>query len=420
MNTSKLTAVAVLVASLSLFACDEQVVPTEQPKGAAPSVAVPNANRRVILSGTQTPPSNAPGEYQHYTWIQVTADVGWLDANTSYGQSIVQYGANNATADVVLTVRNASGVIIGSNTGHAAESWVFPANRTLRVSTNAYVTPTCGSVAQAAATGAAWDAWLGTTQGLVRWGDKGDSDTRSAAQAACAPPPSSTCQDTKANNYGAPLPCTYQPPPPPGSTGGSGPTPPPGTGYPGQYYVPPYSQPGVIGYWQCVTYNANTPYVIQNCTWTTTGYYYDRLASRPMSLSRIAAPDAAARSQSSAYLPSVFVIVSDQVPSDAIAVIERHKTGPLKNVLLVPLKTIRPAVFVAAMQALYDSRDKDGDAPARDISITLRGSIQDQDIPSAARDYGAAFTAQVASAKKGDAAGYGDLPIVEFKLGSRK
>ena len=172
----------------------------------------------------------------------------------------------------------------------------------------------------------------------MRWGDKGDSDTRSAAQAACAPPPSSTCQDTKANNYGAPLPCTYQPPPPPGSTGGSGPTPPPGTGYPGQYYVPPYSQPGVIGHWQCVTYNADTPYEIQNCTWTTTGYYYDRLASRPMSLSRIAAPDAAARSQSSADLPSVFVIVSDQVPSDAIAVIERHKTGPLKNVLLVPLK----------------------------------------------------------------------------------
>jgi hypothetical protein len=139
-----------------------------------------------------------------------------------------------------------------------------------------------------------------------------------------------------------------------------------------------------------------------------------------MSLSRIAAPDAAARSQGSADLPSVFVIVSDQVPSDAIAVIERHKTGPLKNVLLVPLKTIRPAVFVAAMQALYDSRDKDGDTLARDISITLRGSIQDQDIPSSARDYGAAFTAKVASAKKGDAAGYGDLPIVEFKLGSRK
>lgn len=419
MKTSKLSAVAVLVASLSLFACDEQVVPTQQSHDTAPRVEAPTDQRRIIVTGNQTPPSNAPAEYQHYTWIQVTADVGWLDANTSYGQSIVKYGANNATADVNLTIRNASGAIIGSNTGHAAESWVFPGDHTLRVSTNAYVSPTCGSVAQALANGAAWDGWLATTQNIVKWGDKGDSDTKSAPQAACPPPPSSTCQDTQASNYGAPLPCTYPSPPAPG-TGGSGPIPPSGTGYPGQYYVPPYSQPGVIGYWQCVIYNANTPYEMRTCWWTTTGYYYDKLASRPISLSRIAAPGATARSQSSADLSSVFVIVSDQVPSDAIAVIERHKTGPLKNVLLVPLKTIRPAVFVAAMQALYDSRDKDGDVVARDMSITLRGSIQDQEIPPAARDYAAAFTAQIASAMKGDAAGYGDLPIVEFKLGSRK
>jgi hypothetical protein len=139
-----------------------------------------------------------------------------------------------------------------------------------------------------------------------------------------------------------------------------------------------------------------------------------------MSLTRLAAPNAPASAQSSADIPSVFVIVSDQVPSDAIAVIERHKTGPLRNVLLVPSPTIRPAVFVAAMQALYDSRDKDGDAPARDLSITLRGSIQDQDISTAGRDYGAIFTAQIRSAKTGYATGYGNLPMVEFKLGPKK
>jgi hypothetical protein len=116
----------------------------------------------------------------------------------------------------------------------------------------------------------------------------------------------------------------------------------------------------------------------------------------------------------------VFVIVSDQVPADAIGIIERHKTGPFKNVLLVPSSTVRPAVFVAAMQALYDSRDKDGEAPTKELSITLRGTISDQQIPSADRDYATGFTAQIASAKKGNAASYGTLPIVEFKLGPRR
>jgi hypothetical protein len=108
------------------------------------------------------------------------------------------------------------------------------------------------------------------------------------------------------------------------------------------------------------------------------------------------------------------------VPAGAIAVIERHKTGPLKNVLLIPSPVIRPAVFVAAMQALYDSRDKDGDSPANELSITLRGSILDQQIPSTDRDYAASFTAQISTAKRGNAASYGTLPIVEFKLGARR
>jgi hypothetical protein len=139
-----------------------------------------------------------------------------------------------------------------------------------------------------------------------------------------------------------------------------------------------------------------------------------------MSLSRIAAPGAPARVQSGTDLPSVFVIVSDQVPADAIAIIERHRTGPFRNVLLVPSSAIRPAVFVAAMQALYDSRDKDGEAPAKELSITLRGTILDQQVPSAARDYAAGFTARISSARKSDAGSYGIRPIVEFRLGARR
>src|SRR5207244_2993775 len=123
----------------------------QQVKDAAARIGVPANGRRAVASENQAPPSAVPAEYQQYTWINVTADVGWMDAHTAYGQSIVQYGANNATADVTLTVRNASGVTIGSNSAHGAESWVFPGTHTLRQSTTVYVTPTCGSVAQATA-----------------------------------------------------------------------------------------------------------------------------------------------------------------------------------------------------------------------------------------------------------------------------
>ena len=408
MNTRKRSAVVVLVASLALLACDEQLVPTQQSNDAAPRLEVPGDGRRIVVVGDE-PPATAPAAYQQYTWINVTADAGWLDANTSYGQSIVEYGANNATADVNLIVRNSSGTIIASNTGHAADTWVFPGDHTLRTSTTAYVTPTCGSTAQATAGGAAFDTWFSTSQSILRWGDKSDSDTKSAPQASCPPPP--TCQDVKATNYGGPLPCTYQ-------TSGGTYNPPPPT-YPGAYYPPPPPPPpGPWGHWECTFYDAGNGYQIQACVWISGSY--DRLASRPMSLSRIATPGAPARAQSSADLTSVFVIVSDQLPADAIGIIERHRTGPFRNVLLVPSAAIRPAVFVAAMQALYDSRDKDGEVPAKELSITLRGSILDQQVPSTDRAYAAAFAAQIASAKKGDAGSYGFRPMVEFKLGARR
>src|SRR5206468_10854752 len=101
-----------------------------------------------------------------------------------------------------------------------------------------YITSTCGNVAQANASGTAFDTWLNTSQNLARWGDQSASDTKSSAQSACAPPP--TCQDSKATNFGAPLPCTYPPPPP----SGTGTSPTSGTGYPGETYMPPIYVPG--------------------------------------------------------------------------------------------------------------------------------------------------------------------------------
>jgi hypothetical protein len=414
MNTRKLSAVAVLVASLSLFACDEQAVPTEQVKDVASRLQVPKGDRRIIQSIGDAPPPTAPPEYQQYTWIQVSVDVGWLDAHTAYGTTTVDYGANNATADISLIVRNAAGTTLGSNTGHAVDSYVFPGSHTLRISTTVYVTPTCGSIAQGTGSGSTFNTWLSSSQSMLRWGDKQDSDTKTAAQTAC-PSPTNTCLDTQATNYGGPLPCTYASTSP---TGGGTTIPPSGQTYPGQYYPPTYTPTAPAGYWVCNTFNMGTPYETRSCTWVTP--HYNRLASRPMSLSRLVAPSAPARAQSNADLPSVFVIVSDRVPADAIGIIERHATGSFRNVLLVPSSTVRPAVFVAAMQALYDSRGQDGEAPAKDLSITLRGTILDQQIPSTARDYAAGFTALIASAKRGFAGSYGDQPIVEFKLGPRR
>jgi hypothetical protein len=405
MNTRKLSALAVLVASLSLSACDDQAVPTQHTRDVVPRLQAPSDGRRAIAVGSQTPPSSAPAAYQHYTWINVTSDGGWLDAHTAYGQSIVQYGGNNATADVNLSVRNASGTVIGSNSAHASESWVFPGNHTLRTSTTVYVTPTCGSTAQASASGSVFDTWMNTSQNMFKWGEQSSSDSRSSPQPACATP--TTCQDATATNYGGQLPCVYP--------SNSGTAPPPNPSYPGSYYPPPTY---TTGHWECTIWNMGTPYETRNCVWISGSGV--RLPLHPASLARLAATGDPLRTLAGDELPSVFVVVSDQVPADAIAVIERHKTGPLKNVLLVPSSDIRPAVFVALMQALYDSRAKDGDTPAKELSITLRGAILDQQIPSTARDYATAFTAQIASARKGDAGAYGSRPILEIRLGDKK
>jgi hypothetical protein len=103
-----------------------------------------------------------------------------------------------------------------------------------------------------------------------------------------------------------------------------------------------------------------------------------------------------------------------------MAVVERHRQGPFKNVLLVPSSTIRPAVLVAALRALSDSRGREGETPVKDLALTLKGGILDEQIPAAARDYAASFTALIANAKRGDAGAYGLRPILELRLGDRK
>ena len=401
---------AVLGSALILAsACDDAAtIPTQVPTEAVPRVLTPgDGPRRSISIGSQAPPASVPREYQHYTWLDVVADVGFLPGNLAYGQAIVSYGANNATAGVTLSARNASGTQVASNSGSSQDSHVFPGNFGLTASTNMYLPATCGLSVQASASGSAWNEFFNTGPSVLKWGQKAGSDSKTAVQPACAPPP--TCQVATATNYGGALPCVYPPP-----TGSGAPPPLPGSTGTTTYYPHP-SYP--TGHWECVTWNAGTEYEQRYCTWY--AGYGARIASTDASLARFGAIGPSF-TMADADLPSVFIVVSDQLPTNAIAVLERRRQGPQKNVLLVPSSNLRPAVFVAAMRALYDSRAKDGESPAKDLTLELRGTVLDQHVPAALRDYAAAFTALVASAKRANAGAHGTRQIVEFRLGAPK
>ena len=67
-----------------------------------------------------------------------------------------------------------------------------------------------------------------------------------------------------------------------------------------------------------------------------------------------------------------------------------------------------------------DSRGTQGETPAKDLQLTLKGGILDQQIPAAARDYAASFTALIATAKRGQAGAYGLRPMLELRLADRR
>jgi hypothetical protein len=89
-------------------------------------------------------------------------------------------------------------------------------------------------------------------------------------------------------------------------------------------------------------------------------------------------------------------------------------------VLLVSSSTVRPAVLVAALRALADSRARDGETPSKDLQLTLKGGVLDAQIPATAREYAARFASLIASAKSANAGAYGVRPILELRLDDRK
>ena len=386
------------ITSLLGSACTElDTVPTQAPHQV---VAPEDGPDRVIRegssgstgSGGSTGSSDIPAEFQgHYTWLDVSADVGWMSPTQAYGQAIVRYWGSNVTASVDLKVTSPNGSVIGSNNASAQDWWLLPWKGTLYASTTVTVSATCGLIAQATAKGSVWDSAISSAQGLLSWGNKMGTDSKSAPQPVCTQPPT------------------------PNPGGGDASTPPSsGTTTPPTYQPAPFVP---SGHWECTIWYMGTDYQKESCIWYPD---YSRMPTQPMSLARLSAPGSARHAVGSGDSPSVFVIVSDKVPANAMAIVERHKQGPYRNVLLVPSSAVRPAVLVAALRALSDSRAKDGETPAKDLELRLEGSILDQQIPVAARDYAANFTALVGNARKSDAGTYGFRQVLELRLGDRK
>lgn len=383
---------AVVTATLLLAGCGEGVaVPTAATLRSAPRTEAPASGPSKVVSTSTEAPADVPPEYDQPTRIDVVADAGWMSSNTAYGGAIATYYANNATLDVDLIVRNAQGTIVGSSSVHAADSYIFPGNHTLNRSTNVVVSQTCGLIAQATGHGTAWNSFFTATQQVLSWGRVGGSDTKAAMQQACP----TSAQPTGSGTY----PTTTYP-----------------MIYPYTYQISTYKPAS----WVCTIYNIGTEYEQQICV------YYpavvtDRAPTKGMVLaSRSALAPATLRASNAPAIPSVFVIVSNRVPPNALAVIERHQRGPFKNVLLVPSKNISPALFAAAMEALYQSRASQGESPAKDIRLELRGTIRDAEFPSSIRDYAASFTSLIANAKPAFADSYGTTQIVEIRmLGNR-
>ena len=321
----------------------------------------------------------------------------------------VSYRANDAAGNVVIPRSSLTNRGLGQRANCVGSSWLCSWTFTLQTVVTLDLGKDCGITVWASANHTAqWTTPAAYKIPAAIWGSTyaGNPEV-SATNGPCAPP---VCLDAGATNYGGPLPCTY---PVPG--GGDGSTPPPtgGTTQPPTYQPGPYVP---SGHWECVIYFMGTDYQKEYCTWYAD---YARVPKSSPAFSLSAGTPTTA-SQPAAVLPSVFVIISDQVPSDAIAVIERHTQGPYKNVLLVPSSTIRPAVLVAALQALADSRGIKGETPAKDLQLTLKGGVLDPQIPAVARDYASSFTAMIANAGRGDAGPYGQRPILEIRLGDRK
>src|SRR5215218_2624293 len=134
------------LASLLASSCDElETVPTQAPHGPTPQIEAPSQEPdRVIREGSEGSTSDLPEEFiGHNTWLDVSADVGWMSPTQAYAQAIVRYWASNAKASVDLKVTDSNGTVVGTNNAASQDWWLIPWKSTLYASTTVMVSATC-------------------------------------------------------------------------------------------------------------------------------------------------------------------------------------------------------------------------------------------------------------------------------------
>ena len=361
--------------------------------------------RRIISTDTPSP-ATTPSAI-----IYASSTAVFVNGSSATVVSSVTYFGNLATTEQSYEVRDLQGLVISPqrtvvNRGEGEPypcigASAFTCSFTFKLTTTSEVGlgSFCGRVITAwAGHRAEW--YMGATKYIAVqiWGTTFASDPRvSANNGACAAPP--------------------PPPPPPPPTGGGDGSTPPSTSTPPPVYVPPYYSPKP-GQYVCIVHYAGTDYEWRECWWVENND--TRITNGAAARSSIAAVADNASFTSGNKLPSVFVVVSDQVPAGAMAVLDRHKQGPFKNVLLVPSANFRPAELVRAMRYVYASLAADGETPPKEFTAILKGSVDDTDVSAVERDYAATFTAMLSRAKSGNVGAYGSRPVLEIELGEAK
>ena len=372
--------------------------------GSAPST--PNL---VISPGDEPPsggdefpsPSTAPNAIIYYSSVApfVSGSSGVILASVTYYGNIattdVMYSATATNGSTVLPHTKVTNRGLGENAPCIGDAWRCSWTYRLQTAVSLSLGSDCGVALKANANHRAeWTIPAFRFPGAT-WG---------AAFAA------------NGAEYASSSPCTTTPPPTAPTGGGDASSPPSTDGTatePPTYYPAPFVP---SGHWECVVYFMGTDYEQEYCTWYAD---YARLPGSAPALARLGATEVPSAARLAADLPSVFVIVSDQLPAGSSAVIERHREGPYRNVLLVPSNAIRPATLVAALRALAESRARHGETPEKELQLLLQGTVLDQQIPAAAREYAAGFAALIARAKRVDAGAYGTRQVLEIRLADR-
>jgi hypothetical protein len=377
--------------------------PAVNPRG-RPGISSGADQPRFVVSTTDPSPTTTPNAiiYSSSTGVYVNG------SNATVVSSVIYFG-NIATTDQSYEVRDLQGTVLSpmrtvSNRGEGdpypcigaglACSFTFKHVTTSQVGLGNYCNRAISAKAghRAEWTSPSWSILPNAT-----WGSTFSSDPTASADNGVCPPPPPTSPPATGGGDGSTPPSTTPPPPEPPTY-----TPPP------PYYSP---KPGN---WVCIL-DRDLDYQTYTCHWVENND--TRIGTGAGARSDFAGFSNTASFANGAKLPSVFVVVSDQVPAGAMAVLDRHKQGPFKNVLLVPSANFRPAELVRAMRYVYASLAADGETPPKEFTSLLQGTVSDSDVSAMERDYAATFTTMLAKAKKDDVGKYGVRPVLEIQLG---